>query len=340
MNEAPNPLIRPRPTIPIRASAIGATSIAELPIARQAIPSIFEQTTWPCGYFEIPPERDVRWFNPSIAQWNGRTWLAVRRAYSYPPPLGINSIVLWDMDGVRLKGRNAISFWHTHAQEHYEDPRLVVLDGQLYVSCTNFKIANYKAHQILAKISNITGQYCPTAHILYGRNGLSMDGNSGNEKNWTWFPHADGWHFVYEPWPHHVVRTNQGEAAASYVQEVAHKCPWDWGIMRGGSPPVLIDGLYYSFFHSSVHGKAPEPRRRYYMGCYTFEAHPPFHIRSMTLEPLLVGSERDGGTLPVVFPGGAIYQDGKWLVVLGVNDHKSAWIEIPHAEMKERLLNL
>lgn len=305
------------------------------------VPSIFQQTQWNCGYFEIPAEFGVRYFNPSVAEWNGRTWLATRRAIHDPPPLGTNSLVVWNLDGTLVKNRFPLRFHLTFHQEHYEDPRLSILSNELYVSCTNFKISNYKAHQILARISNVTREFCPVMHPLYGRNGASMDGNRGNEKNWAWFETEQGWHFVYEPWPHHVVRTNFGEAAASYVQEDHHSCPWGWGKMRGGSPPVLVDGQYWSFFHSSVEGlPKPQPRRRYYMGAYCFESKPPFRIHSMTIDPLLVGSEKDGGTLPVVFPGGAVYRDGEWFVVLGVNDVRSAWLYLPHDELKQRMIEL
>jgi predicted GH43/DUF377 family glycosyl hydrolase len=60
----------------------------------------------------------------------------------------------------------------------------------------------------------------------------------------------------------------------------------------------------------------------------------------MTIDPLLVGSEKDGGTLPVVFPGGAVFNDGKWLVVLGVNDARSAYIYIPHEDLIARMVDL
>src|SRR6266404_557243 len=102
-------------------------------------------------------------------------------------------------------------------------------------------------------------------------------------------------------------------------------------MIRGGSPPVMAEGEYWTFFHSSmpwVPGK-----RRYFMGAYAFEPHAPFRVTKITGGPLLVGNYRDPwkeGVPLVVFPGGAIYHDGKWFVTLGLNDLKCAWIEIPH----------
>lgn len=70
------------------------------------------------------------------------------------------------------------------------------------------------------------------------------------------------------------------------------------------------------------------------MGAYALNDR--FDIVRMTPEPLLCGSDRDsrilGGPL-VIFPGGAIMRDGKWIVVGGCNDEQSFWIEIPHQEL-------
>ncbi len=103
---------------------------------------------------------------------------------------------------------------------------------------------------------------------------------------------------------------------------------------------MLMGKRYWSFFHSSTERTSPEePRRRYYMGAYSFEQDPPFKIGAISKTPLLVGSELDGGSsdmgipLPVIFPGGAIWKNGRWTVVFGVNDERCAWIEIPHADL-------
>lgn len=76
------------------------------------------------------------------------------------------------------------------------------------------------------------------------------------------------------------------------------------------------------------------------MGCYCFDYDPPFKPRAITLQPLLIGSEQDGGVLPVVFPGGSTIRDGVWTVVFGVNDLKSAWVDIPHSDLVNRMTSL
>lgn len=296
---------------------------------------------WLCDYIDVPWEREVRHFNPSIVQWRGELWLATRRAENNPPPFGMNTLVLWNLDQhKRVLNKRPIHYWRTHPKEQFEDPRLVVLSDDLFVSFTNFKVSNYRAHQVLSKIFNPASYYSTIAHILYGKNGVGLNENVGHEKNWVWFDTPKGWAFVYDPWPHHVVITNGGEPAQSFVSEPS-ACPWEFGQMRGGTPPVLVDGLYWTFFHSSCNDELVGPlRRRYYMGAYAFLPNPPYDIHSMTIEPLLAGSEEDGGSLPCVFPGGAVWQNGKWLVVLGVNDYRSGWISIDHSQLKDRMLTI
>lgn len=300
-------------------------------------PCFIEQTKWFADYFEFPYERGVRHFNPSIVNFDGRLVLCSRRSYGEPKPIGQNTLVLWSLTPeYQPFEQQPLRFIKTHSGEQWEDPRLMQFGKALYVSLTNFKVQDYKAHQLLARVAF---PYCEAAHVCYGNNAPAMTSNMGNEKNWTWFEHKNGWHFVYHPWPHHVVRTTFGEPGASYVSG-DFDCPWSYGEMRGGSPPVFHDGLYWSFFHSSTLAPEVQKGKRYHMGAYAFDPEQPFNIRMMTLEPLLSGSMADGGLLPCIFPGGAVLRDGKWLVVFGVNDWRSGFIEIPHDDMVGRMVNV
>ncbi len=283
----------------------------------------------------------MRWFNPSIVEHQGNRLLAVRSSFGTPKPLGQNTIVFFRLDGKRPTARVPIEFIKTYGNEHWEDPRLAVLSNRLFLSCCNFRVPQdirmYRAHQILVDMAN--SHHPAVAHVVYGRNADDMAKNTGNEKNWTWFDHRNGWHLIYESWPHHVVQTNGGAPMFKFESNPG-ECPWLYGTMRGGSPAVPMDDLFWCFFHSSLDFKPPLPRRRYFMGAYAFEPNPPFAIKKITTEPLLIGSEEDGGTLPVIFPGGATFVDDKWLVVFGVNDQRTAWLEIPKADLYERMIDV
>jgi hypothetical protein len=77
------------------------------------------------------------------------------------------------------------------------------------------------------------------------------------EKNWTLFAHEGAWHAAYSVAPFRVLRlAADGPAAVEGVEVARH--PWRaesyarrFGEPRGGTPPVRVGGLYYTFFHSS-----------------------------------------------------------------------------------------
>jgi predicted GH43/DUF377 family glycosyl hydrolase len=113
---------------------------------------------------------------------------------------------------------------------------------------------------------------------------------------------------------------------------------WNWGEIRGGTTPVLVGDMYFTFHHSSLPWKGRY--RRYYAGALAFDAFPPFKPRLITPDPLLKGSQNDvwAQRKPlVVFPCGSIYENGKWLVSCGVNDIKSAWLELRTNQLLERM---
>ena len=83
--------------------------------------------------------------------------------------------------------------------------------------------------------------------------------------------------------------------------------------------------------------------RRYHMGCYTFDAKPPFALKRYTQLPILSGSQHDRFAHPkplVVFPCGACLRDGVWQISMGVNDLDCALMEIPHSELEKLMTTI
>lgn len=64
--------------------------------------------------------------------------------------------------------------------------------------------------------------------------------------------------------------------------------PWEkeWGILRGGTPAILIDNEYLSFFHSRFVDMETN-LIWYVMGAYTFASSPPFELTSISAHPIL-----------------------------------------------------
>jgi predicted GH43/DUF377 family glycosyl hydrolase len=118
---------------------------------------------------------------------------------------------------------------------------------------------------------------------------------------------------------------------------------WDYGEIRGGTPPVRVGDEYFCFthsFHSFGGTQWGHHLARYVMGAYAFEAKPPFKITRYTKTPFAAGSAKDPmyqWSKPIVFPDGARFDNGLWTVVYGVNDAACGWMRIPHGELVDMM---
>lgn len=302
------------------------------------LPSIVDQTPWLCGFYDFGKAKidGVDYFNPTLYQRPDGRWLITRRSKPWSTfRFGINDIMAFKLDhNVPLYGIPVHIPTMLHG-EHFEDPRIVTGASELILSMTNFIVFNggqqwTGAHQMLCNINkDWMGQrrFDP----VFDGNGPTVSSNQKNQKNWLWFMHDGAPHMVYWTKPHTVVRfTQRMEMQQRYVTIDINE-NWKWGEPRGGTPPILIDNEYWTFFHSSLPWRGKQ--RHYHMGAYAFESKPPFRITRMTSRPLLSGSQKDPwneGKPLVVFPCGTLFNDGMWTVSMGVNDLVSAWIEIPH----------
>ena len=157
------------------------------------------------------------------------------------------------------------------------------------------------------------------------------------EKNWGHFEYHGELYAVYSIAPHRILHIPQVPFGEDPVAKFVHQTPfvgkWSGGFLRGGASPLLHNGEMYSFFHGSV--VQGNGRRLYNCGVYTFAPRPPFEILRYTPHPIAVA---DPDAIPkaphvdCIFPAGAVYRDGVWLVSYGVND---IWIEIRSYEAEE-----
>ena len=287
-------------------------------------------------------------FNTGFVHAWGRDWLITRRS-EYDPKIriGHNSMMAFGltdfkpMVGYKLRP-------HTIAQgkEHHEDPRAIFDGEHAWISCCNYvwDAANNLwsgAHQAIFKFDKnwmCVQRFDP----IYGNNIDKFPAVLGPEKNWLWFFHQGEIHMVYRTHPHAVVVFDK---QLKYLRETASEWDnsgWRYGQMRGGTPPVLHGGLYWSFFHSSIDKGAGE-KRRYYMGAYCFEAKPPFKVVGYTEKPLLIGSKKDRWAIAkpaCIFCVGAAIRDGTWIITGGVNDFDTFLGKFPHAEIERRVIRI
>jgi len=137
--------------------------------------------------------------------------------------------------------------------------------------------------------------------------------------------------------PHFVLKPNMENGNCTTQAKTKTEFPWEWGVLRGGTPAILDNGEYLAFFHSSKEIKTQQTKgkkyQHYFMGGYTFSAKPPFELTKITTHPIIGKGFYNGDTyegktwkpLRVVFPGG-FYVDNNFIwVFYGRQDHET-WV--------------
>ena len=306
-------------------------------------PDIRTQTPWFCEILDLkPPAGDV-YLNPTICRTaDGRTLLFVRRVRDSGIPSAnfrgkqyFNDIQMFPITGDFVVGdRYTLPLPQTYGDENIEDPRALAVGNKVWLSCCTFIKNKSHAHQSFFQLDEQL-RVLMRMDPVYGENCSQCLLNDGHEKNWLYFAHNGDPYMIYHTFPHEVVAMDgQLRPRNVYRTKNIHK-DWKYGQPRGGTPPIFVNGEWWSFFHSSI--DIGPKQRQYFVGAYAFSEHAPFTITRMTAKPLLKGSDQhprhQNGHL-VVFPGGATFVDNTWTVVFGVNDVLCGRIIIPHKDLE------
>lgn len=268
-------------------------------------------------------------FNSSIFKVNDKKYLMTRNSQFVSQKMTLNSLKLYEYDTLKqinLNLKEEVDF------EQFEDPRVLVHDDKIYVSCATYvHDAFHLVHQKML-VFDKDFNHIDNIHFKYGFNGINLKENTGIEKNWTFFVYKDKLMCIYKLYPHTVLEFDwNGNLLTEYITHNSFQTDWKYGIPRGGTNPIYKDEYYISFFHSHIYWG--NGKRRYFMGHYKFNSVPPFDIIETSNKPILWGNEKDERMYPeenplVVFPCGAILNEDKCLVSLGVNDEKTAILTI------------
>jgi hypothetical protein len=177
---------------------------------------------------------------------------------------------------------------------------------------------------------------------------------SDREKNWSFFSHEDQLFAIYTQAPYSVISVDEQSCKVSKAFEEPWKFPWNFGVPRGGTSPVIHNGFYWHFFHSSgsIDGTKEDCgwgiMRRYYVGVVLFETKPPFKLVSASRYPIFSGvpdpdRTKLGITMPsdhaVVFPASAHRNPTNtgWVLATGVNDQHCYIYEVPDSLITSRM---
>jgi len=328
-----------------------------------AIESQFEKWGWKHGFFSPPvPGEDesvTYFYNPSICRISdNRLLLAQRRTY-WRKPIShwrhLRNHVLFSFldpfdETLEPTLPEGIGWVPRIPNEQYEDPRICVWQNQVVMASVCWHNLSYTSKpQITLSRFNDDLQVEHRWHLPYGGNGSFPAGAEAlPQKNWCPFPLPDGrLGILYHHNPHTVLSMGDwGETPREYVTPGLDPALWLWGEPRCSTPPVPIDGLYLTLFHSSTfayHHPKCGPRMRYHVGMILFDDEPPYRILYHSRKPILSGSNLSfcpDGHPPCIFPGGLILNPEtlEALVVAGLNDAYSLWFKMDAEKVMSDLL--
>ncbi len=203
-----------------------------------------------------------------------------------------------------------------------EDPRLFIHNDAVHVAFVGVEkgLHGLRTNVLYARLTDSLAVAEVFAPAYSGRNYW--------EKNWSFFSRDGQLYAIYSVAPHRILAIDGDRAELVYDTPIYGR--WSSGELRGGASPVLHNGEWWHFVHSSVlkprHGFASH--RLYDMGLCTFEDKPPFRVTAIAENPIVTADEATrpfGMDKSVFFPCGAVRSGNEWVVSAGIHDR---WTEL------------
>lgn len=262
-------------------------------------------------------------------------------------------IVRLDKDFNPISNPQVLSFRSTEFNPSYAyDCRLFTLNNRIFIVFSDVADWNIphkherpvffftKETVYISELKLINGRFI-TSHplrLIYKNKNEQI-----REKNWMPFEWNGSLFLTYYPVPHEIIRSNMNDGLCELFSITYPKTQWNWGEIRGGTPPIKIDNAYLSFFHSSKHMQSnvsPQKKFHYFMGAYTFLPDPPFTITRISPNPIISEGMYTYTEYPhqVIFPCGCIDHNDFLYVSYGKNDSEMWIAKIPKQELLNSLI--
>jgi predicted GH43/DUF377 family glycosyl hydrolase len=278
-------------------------------------------------------------YNPSIVRWKDSILLSFRTRNEQGISTFQIGLVWLDRDFNPISAPQILNIpKRLPTSPHmYQDPRLIVVNDQLYMFFSNLIDKDPNEREIRRMFFT---------EILYDGNDFTVlpptcltnfEGESKQrwEKNWAPFDYMGHILFAYGIVPHRILcYRDDGSCCDTFCNTHSH-IEWDWGALRGGTPPLLDQNQYIGFFHSCKNLTTRQSQGRnithYFFGAYTFSPTPPFAITHISPHPIIAKDFYTGPVhntwkpLRVVFPCGQILDDNYVYISYGRQDHE-CWI--------------
>lgn len=287
----------------------------------------------------------VRTFNPGLIR-DGAGWLLAYRVVTEPAlqrrialcrldaEFRVASAPMPLSDGIRFSHPELLPAQATH---WFADPRLYRFGKRLFVYW-NSGWHEPQNCQFLQELEPTTLRSIGAPREL-----MLRAGRQKLEKNWGLFECDGALYAIYSVNPHRVLTFSVGGEGPIACEDAAPPTPNPGGFaqihggLRGGAPPQQVCDHFYSFCHSIENGPSGY---EYVPSVYRFDARPPFAPTDMPRCALPIALPHVGRRqLPklnpaigdIVYPSGAAYAEGKWVVSLGVDDEHCAVAILDHA---------
>lgn len=317
------------------------------------VPSVVfdSQQLVPKSWRKIAAEGPVRTFNPGLLR-EGDGWLFAYRVVAADGQRRIGLCRLNQQlevvsgspialtDHVRFRGDGN---YPSVAMHWFADPRLYWFGTRLFIYWNSgwHEPRNFQFLQEL-DAATLLPIGCARELLLRGE-------RQKLEKNWTMFTGEGNLYAVYSVAPHRILGFSLGSDGDILFEDVATTAwtladyPHSHGGLRGGAPPCLADGQYWSFCHS-VHN-APDGYR-YAAALYAFAPTTPFAPTAGPTHPLDLGGSRaafrtharlNPAVGEVIYPCGAARDGARWLISHGINDEYCAISFLDHAAAVQTL---
>ena len=302
---------------------------------------------------DIPCYPDA--FNPSLIRWRGSLLMSFR-AGGYqdasdeallmsfrirdPQDESTNDIglVLLDEDFNLLSAPQVLKIPGTDAPVaiRKQDPRLVRVGTRVYIVYSNMIEAlgvDYTRRMFVSEV-------CFDGNHFFALEPQCLSQFEGEaeqrwQKNWVPFDYEGRLLLAYSIAPHKIFYPLLHTGSCETIACTGPDVPWDFGVLRGGTPALREGGEYLGFFHSSKEMKTVQSEGKkishYFMGAYLFSSRPPFAVTRISPRPIVAESFYDGPAhktwkpLRVVFPGGFISDDKYVWIAYGKQDHE-IWV--------------
>lgn len=159
-----------------------------------------------------------------------------------------------------------------------------------------------------------------------------------SERNWGFF-RSDVLKAVYSLHPFQIMKFKEyeNEIRGQLIWSLNYNYEWviqGLGEPHGGTMPILIGDQYYAFFQSAE-TVGPQKTRNYHVGFYSFMRDEPHKLTRISRKPIISAEKFPNETSffrnwRVVYPSGALFHEGKWLVSIGIHDKRMAMLIFDH----------